>query len=299
MQERLADDLGRVITSLVEKAPQVPYKESKLTRLLQDALGGRTKTSIIATVSPASCNLEETLSTLDYAHRAKNITNKPEVNQKLNKRELIGEYTEEIERLRLDLLAMREKNGVYLANENYKDMIDTMELQNKEITEKIEHIRAIEAELEKKTEMFKLAELKLTVACDKLQQTETQLLSTKDTLRTTRSNLRDTQTVLHSTAQDRDEQRYLVSAHMPCCLLLKQGKSLIGMADTTISHISLLHDKILRKSLVEYLNATTNKKFHTDYSSSISCMRDSMTVFMLEHAKMLNKLHSDNTASMQ
>ena len=82
--------LGRVITSLVEKAPHVPYRESKLTRLLQDALGGRTKTSIIATVSPSSINLEETLSTLDYAHRAKNITNKPEVNQKLNKKELIG-----------------------------------------------------------------------------------------------------------------------------------------------------------------------------------------------------------------
>lgn len=68
----------------------LPYRESKLTRLLQDALGGRTKTSVIATISPSSVNLEETLSTLEYAHRAKNIQNKPEVNQKLNKKELIG-----------------------------------------------------------------------------------------------------------------------------------------------------------------------------------------------------------------
>ena len=44
---------GRVITCLVERTPHVPYLESKLTRLLQDSLGGRTKTSIIATVSPA------------------------------------------------------------------------------------------------------------------------------------------------------------------------------------------------------------------------------------------------------
>lgn len=58
-------------------------RESKLTRLLQDSLGGRTKTSIIATVSPAGINVEETLSTLDYAYRAKNITNRPEVNQKI------------------------------------------------------------------------------------------------------------------------------------------------------------------------------------------------------------------------
>merc|ERR1712018_806195 len=79
--------LGRVITSLVDRTPHIPYRESKLTRLLQDSLGGRTKTSIIATVSPASINLEETLSTLDYAHRAKNIQNKPELNQKISKKE--------------------------------------------------------------------------------------------------------------------------------------------------------------------------------------------------------------------
>lgn len=52
-------------------------------------MGGRTKTSIIATISPAQCNSEETMSTLDYAHRAKNITNRPEINQKLSKKALI------------------------------------------------------------------------------------------------------------------------------------------------------------------------------------------------------------------
>ena len=68
--------LGRVITGLVDHSPHVPYRESKLTRLLQDSLGGRTKTSIIATISPALVNMEESLSTLDYAHRAKNIMNR-------------------------------------------------------------------------------------------------------------------------------------------------------------------------------------------------------------------------------
>ena len=65
------------------------HRESKLTRILQDSLGGRTKTSIIATISPAQCNIEETMSTLDYAHRAKNIMNRPEINQKLTKKALI------------------------------------------------------------------------------------------------------------------------------------------------------------------------------------------------------------------
>lgn len=57
----------------------VSCRDSKLTRLLRDSLGGKTKTCIIATVSPSVYCLEETLSTLDYAHRAKNIKNRPEV----------------------------------------------------------------------------------------------------------------------------------------------------------------------------------------------------------------------------
>ena len=63
--------LGRVITALVEHRGHVPYRDSKLTRLLQESLGGRAKTCIIATLTASSLALEETLSTLDYAHRAK------------------------------------------------------------------------------------------------------------------------------------------------------------------------------------------------------------------------------------
>merc|ERR1719158_2806494 len=111
----------------------LPPRESKLTRLLQDSLGGRTKTSIIATVSPAGINLEETLSTLDYAHRAKNITNKPEVNQRMSKKAVLKEYTEEIERLRKDLMASREQNGVFLEHSNYQSMIAKQERLRKDL----------------------------------------------------------------------------------------------------------------------------------------------------------------------
>ena len=59
----------------------MPYRVSKLTRLLQDSLGGNTKTVMIATLSPAASNFEETLSTLRYADRAKHIKNRPVVNE--------------------------------------------------------------------------------------------------------------------------------------------------------------------------------------------------------------------------
>ncbi|ACO65676.1 predicted protein, partial [Micromonas commoda] len=75
--------LGRVIAALVAGGGHVPYRDSKLTRLLRDALGGKSKTCIIATVSPAAHSAEETLQTLEYAHRAKSIKNKPEINQRV------------------------------------------------------------------------------------------------------------------------------------------------------------------------------------------------------------------------
>ena len=62
------------------KTHHIPYRDSKLTRLLQDSLGGNTKTIMIAAISPASDNYEETLSTLRYASRAKFIQNKPIIN---------------------------------------------------------------------------------------------------------------------------------------------------------------------------------------------------------------------------
>ncbi|XP_003943123.1 chromosome-associated kinesin KIF4A isoform X1 [Saimiri boliviensis] len=74
--------LGNVISALGDdkKGGFVPYRDSKLTRLLQDSLGGNSHTLMIACVSPADSNLEETLNTLRYADRARKIKNKPIVN---------------------------------------------------------------------------------------------------------------------------------------------------------------------------------------------------------------------------
>eukprot|EP00921_Rhytidocystis_pertsovi_P006888 GHVQ01011628.1.p1 GENE.GHVQ01011628.1~~GHVQ01011628.1.p1 ORF type:complete len:714 (-),score=113.15 GHVQ01011628.1:3424-5565(-) len=95
--------LGNVISALVDsKTSFVPYRDSKLTRLLQDSLGGNTKTVMVANVGPADYNYDETLSTLRYAHRAKSIKNKPTINED-PKDAMIREFQEEIARLRAEL----------------------------------------------------------------------------------------------------------------------------------------------------------------------------------------------------
>nr|XP_034990346.1 chromosome-associated kinesin KIF4A [Zootoca vivipara] len=90
--------LGNVISALGEESKKgnfVPYRDSKLTRLLQDSLGGNSHTLMVACVSPADSNLEETLNTLRYADRARKIKNKPVVN--------IDPQTAEIGRLKLQV----------------------------------------------------------------------------------------------------------------------------------------------------------------------------------------------------
>ena len=74
--------LGNVISALVDdKKTHIPYRDSKLTRILQDSLGGNTKTIMIANIGPADYNYEESLSTLRYAYRAKSIKNQPKINE--------------------------------------------------------------------------------------------------------------------------------------------------------------------------------------------------------------------------
>lgn len=103
--------LGNVISALVDgKSKHIPYRDSKLTRLLQDSLGGNTKTVMIAAVSPADYNYDETLSTLRYASRAKMIKNKPKINED-PKDALLREYESEIKQLRAALAELQKGGG--------------------------------------------------------------------------------------------------------------------------------------------------------------------------------------------
>ncbi|CAH1990242.1 unnamed protein product [Acanthoscelides obtectus] len=119
--------LGRVIQSLADKNQKhIPYRDSKLTRILQDSLGGNTKTVIIATVSPAHTSHEETANTLEYAMRARDIKNTPVANEQTSKNQLIEELVKDIEVLQRDLDAAREGTGFYVDRVNYQRIVDAV-----------------------------------------------------------------------------------------------------------------------------------------------------------------------------
>lgn len=267
--------LGRVITALVEKRPHIPYRESKLTRILQDSLGGKTKTSIIATVSPSSSNLEETLSTLEYASRAKNIMNKPEVNQKLTKRTLIKEYTEEIERLKRDLAAARDKNGVYLSSENYETMVVQINSHEQQITEYTERIAAMEDEIKKITELFVDSKTKLEQCTVDLDEKQQRLEETSRDLEQTKEKLTAEEYVSSEITNDRES-------------LYNTADQLLNTVDSSTSDVSGLHDKLDRKKKVEEHNQQIQQSFAQRMEGSFSQIQRCIQQQGSKHQDMLS-----------
>ncbi|XP_011359871.1 kinesin-like protein KIF11 [Pteropus vampyrus] len=285
--------LGRVITALVERTPHVPYRESKLTRILQDSLGGRTRTSIIATISPASLNLEETLSTLEYAHRAKNIMNKPEVNQKLTKKALIKEYTEEIERLKRDLAAAREKNGVYISEENFRAMNGKLTVQEEQIVELIEKIGAVEEELSRVTELFMDNK-------NELDQCKSDLQNKTQELKTTQKQLQETKLQLV-------KEEYITSALESTEKKLHDTASrLLNTVEETTKDVSGLHTKLDRKKAIDQHNAEAQNVFGQNLNSLFDSMKElikdgsSKQKTMLEvHKTLFDNLLSSSVSALE
>ncbi|XP_060523746.1 kinesin-like protein Klp68D [Cylas formicarius] len=149
--------LGNVIYALAENSSHIPYRDSKLTRLLQDSLGGNSKTIMIANVGPANINYEETITTLRYAYRAKSIKNKPIKNEDIKNGKLLL-LQEEIERLKA--LISEKSNGIEIngldsegEDENSESEINEgekekqLEVGKLEVDELAKKLRALEKQM--------------------------------------------------------------------------------------------------------------------------------------------------------
>uniref|UniRef100_A0A8C6LTW4 Kinesin family member 13B n=1 Tax=Nothobranchius furzeri TaxID=105023 RepID=A0A8C6LTW4_NOTFU len=148
--------LGLVISALADrgagknKSKFVPYRDSVLTWLLKDSLGGNSRTAMVATISPAADNYDETLSTLRYADRAKSIVNHAVVNEDPNAR-IIRELREEVEKLREQLTEAESMKAPEL-----KERLEESEKLIQEMTvsweEKLHKTEAIAQERQKQLE---------------------------------------------------------------------------------------------------------------------------------------------------
>ncbi|KAK6502834.1 kinesin motor protein cin8 [Arthrobotrys musiformis] len=243
--------LGRVITALVEKNNYIPYRESKLTRLLQDSLGGRTKTCIIATVSPAKVNLEETISTLNYAATAKNIENKPQLNQLMTKRAVIKEYITEIERLKADLNATRQKHGVYMSEEHFQQLNRENDTRKTLVEEHERKIAVLEQQLRTARENL---EKNLKSFTDLKKDYESQTVSLEET----REALFSTETSLVLATQELSDEQLITKAYkLTEGQLTTRAGELISVASAAVRDVEGLHAKVGRQEELQEQNRAT------------------------------------------
>ena len=154
--------LGRVINNLTDgKSTHVPYRESKLTRVLQESLGGNSKTCLIITCSPSIYNESETLSTLRFGERAKKIKNKPKINKEIT----VAELQKLVERLKENLKQANarinqlenfiKQNGLKIPESDYKKEDEEEEEKKKEKEEKEKEEKEKEKDAELKYEEIK------------------------------------------------------------------------------------------------------------------------------------------------
>ncbi|EHL01884.1 putative Kinesin-like protein bimC [Glarea lozoyensis 74030] len=184
----------------------------------------------------------------NYAFRAKNIRNKPQINQTINKKTLLKEFTYEIEKLKSELIAARQRNGVYLANEAYEEM--TVERESRRILceEQAAKIETMETNLRSKVqELFSLTSTFMNLK----KENE----GTRITLDETKSVLEQTEFVLNNTRQSLVEETLLRKAHQETEEKLSAvGSELISTLGKTVVDVGGLHDKNRRKSDLQSLN---------------------------------------------
>lgn len=256
-----------------------PHRESKLTRLLQDSLGGRTKTCIIATISPAKCNLEETISTLDYAARAKDIRNKPQMNQMLTKKALIREYVLEIEKLKGDLQATRQKNGVFLTSESYQEMTEESESRRIINEEQQRKIEVMENSLKNTREQFE-SNMRLFVALKKESE------ATRGVLEETKGILEVTEGVLETTKKELVDETMLRQAHEGTEEELDViGHGLIKKMGETVQDVNGLHGKIRRMTDLEVVNHTNWLRSSNQIANVTALVEQEIGLFTEEQQK--------------
>ncbi|KAI4348947.1 hypothetical protein L6164_009607 [Bauhinia variegata] len=278
--------LGRVISALVEHLGHVPYRDSKLTRLLRDSLGGRTKTCIIATVSPAVHCLEETLSTLDYAHRAKHIKNKPEVNQKMMKSTLIKDLYGEIERLKAEVYAAREKNGVYIPKERYYQE----ESERKAMADQIEQMGLTLETHQKQLEDLQTKYVDQVRQCsdlsNKLDNTENNLSKTTKLLANTEEELRKCQYTLKEKDFIISEQRKAESslAHQACVLRSDLEKALQDNASLFL--------KIGREDKLHLDNRAVVNNYQVELSQQVGSLCNTVATSLSQQNEHLQRVEN-------
>lgn len=150
--------LGTVINKLADQAPHIPYRDSTLTKILQPALGGNSKTAVICTITPSALHLEETKSTLHFANRAKEIECAPIVNEVSDDRKLLLVYKRKIAQLQKQISAGSQEDHAHELDLQLKDLRDANEQLQQSYSLSAEKQSQLESEITKYKRLLRTAQ---------------------------------------------------------------------------------------------------------------------------------------------
>ena len=214
------------------------------------------------------------MSTLDYAARAKNIRNKPQINQLLNKKTVISHFVADIERLKSALFASRAKNGVYLPQAEFNRMNEELELQRVSIEEFKRAEATLQGQITRARDQFAESMKELLDTRKSLEEQRTLLEETKGALRKTETDLSETSAKL-------EDETILRTAHQRTEGELERiGNDLVSTARSASSDIFGLHAKIARMASLEVVNCTAwtkNSAEVTNFTEQVEVRIESFT----------------------
>jgi kinesin family protein 11 len=262
------------------------YSESKLTRFLRDSLGGSTKTRIIATISPAESSTEETIGTLEYASQAKDIRNKPEVNQLVDNESLLKERETRIKHLEEEMEKILRKEGIHLTAEEYdqyRELAKTHEQLKEQYNQTLN-------EFEEHKELH-------AQTLNELEECNTRLTDMQRQLEEKDRLIASVQANLRLVKQNLAEQKVLTEAHAATeeCI----DKAARGLKDTlkvVVNDVDSLHAKVDRKARVEEHNHRVIQSLASNIDKHVSDVESLVARIHGMHTENTNELR-DNTRS--
>jgi kinesin family member 11 len=241
-------------------------------------------------------NLEETLSTLDYAHKAKSIRNKPEINQKLIKKALIKEYTEENENLKRQLQAARDKTGIFLPEDMHAAMEAKLVSQKDEIREMTQRIAMLNEELEITTDQLKDTRYELDEKKKRFLELKNRLIETEERLTAAETENNEKQFLIDKQIETEEKLNTLASN-----LIEKNREADADCAklQTKVENLKVTMNKN-KETLATYAQtfmASTGQMFNLD-SAAFADNKQKLTKLFSNLSEMADKVQNNSNENI-
>lgn len=250
---------NRVIQALIDKQSHIPYRDSKLTRIMQDSLGGNVKTAFIASIAPDSGGIEETLQTLEMMARIKCIQNQPRINERLNKHVMLNDVAKEISQLKRDIEANRNKDGIFVSLEDYENRRSQLESSRFELRRTHFELQKLNEEFDELNNNYNDADSNLTILSRKITLLHRMKAAQDEKLE-----------IISNINRERDEwiEKHVATEEE----LTQQSNQLLATVETASNEAAQLCDSIERRKVVGDSLETMRDNFVEDLQQQLKNM---------------------------